>query len=318
MVIHRASPDTDQEARSLLQKAIRRSDAEIAYATFSYLVQEKNDIRWLKNRYPVMVFEEAWHLGRYAIPASDLNELRDQYISLALNIKDKSAAGLGSLAYAYFSGQESALLGSKENQPIKIVSEAIRRRDDFFNWLKGKEMGAHPVMQEDFIDFCLAGSKKAGWPWDKAFAYAAAFLAARDGVFENTYNGPRENVRKFPYWVAIDKHTPRGRSTIKAIARNENIDGKIASWSSFYFESAFCSYTNPSDWWEKEKQWRFSNLNTSTGEAGKLWAQIRDQVREALNESAADLRVRIEPYFPQSLDAENSSKTDFSSQGILF
>ena len=60
MVIRKASPDTDQVARSLLQKAVRRGSASVAVATFRYLVAERDELQWLRGRLAVMTVEEAW------------------------------------------------------------------------------------------------------------------------------------------------------------------------------------------------------------------------------------------------------------------
>ena len=109
MVMRRAGADTDQAARSLLQKAIRRGRADIAEAVFRFLVPTKAEFDWMRSRLAVFTFEEAWPYGRLVTFSRLEDENLRHVLALCSLRKNKDAAGLGSLAYALSEGDQTVL-----------------------------------------------------------------------------------------------------------------------------------------------------------------------------------------------------------------
>ena len=59
--MHKANPNTHQDCRSLLQKAVRRGESDLVVKVVDHLY-EIGDIRWLKQRVGVIIAEECWPL----------------------------------------------------------------------------------------------------------------------------------------------------------------------------------------------------------------------------------------------------------------
>ena len=138
MVIRKASLNTDQVARSLLQKAVRRGNATIAKATFRYLVSERDEFDWVRSRLAVITFEEAWPYGMSVTFGRSETEILGHYTALCTCAKNKDAAGLGSLAYALSEGDESVLAGDPDDRQIRVIAKAIKERDKFMEWITGQ------------------------------------------------------------------------------------------------------------------------------------------------------------------------------------
>jgi hypothetical protein len=87
---------TDQVMRSLLQKAVRRGNTEMVNSVLQYFLQTVQD-KWLRNRLAVITTEECWSY----LNEVNYSSLIHHYNQLTTAIKNKDAAGLGSLALAY-------------------------------------------------------------------------------------------------------------------------------------------------------------------------------------------------------------------------
>src|ERR1035437_9076117 len=87
---------TDQVMRSLLQKAVRRGNTEMVNSVLQYFLQTVQD-KWLRNRLAVITTEECWSY----LNEVNYSSLIHHYNQLTTSIKNKDAAGLGSLALAY-------------------------------------------------------------------------------------------------------------------------------------------------------------------------------------------------------------------------
>ena len=81
MVIRKADAETDQLARSLLQKAVRRGNVTTTLATFRYLVAEKDEFNWLRSRLAIMTFEEAWPYGQDVTFGRSESEIAAHFIN---------------------------------------------------------------------------------------------------------------------------------------------------------------------------------------------------------------------------------------------
>lgn len=316
MVIRKASLDTDQTARSLLQKAVRRWHGAIAEATFHYLAAEKNELRWLRSRLAVMTFEEAWPYGADVSFGRNEAEIAGHYVALSRSAKNKDAAGLGSLAYALSRDDKSVLDGGEGDWYIRVVSKALEAREQFWDWIRTESANCDS-RSRGLIERAFEGSKKAGWPWDKAFTYAAAVLAVKQPV-PLLDRANVDSADPFPFWVAIDKHTPKGKEVIRALAKERKIRPNIALWLSFYLESGGCARLVESPWWEREKRWRFTKLGLMRDEAEGLWALLRSALAERLNDEAERLAHLIERYRVQAPTDDGARLAQDRVQGSLF
>jgi hypothetical protein len=291
MVIRRANEDTDQIARSLLQKAIRRGCKEVATAAFWHLTKLRNDFKWIRSRLAVFTFEEVWPYGQCITFERSEAKTLHHIIALCSAQKNKDAAGLGALGYAYSEGDNTTLKGDEGDWYIRVVSKALQEKDKFRDWALSESLNL-PQEQARLVSNAIDGSKKAGWPWDKAFTYAAALLAIKKPV-PTLSDAPGIEADKFPFWVAIDKHTKDGKEAIKIAAQELHIPANTALWLSFYFESAICQSLGPSPWWDRERSWRLNKLSLSETDARKRWGQVRVCVKDLLAEKASFLAERI-------------------------
>ena len=316
MVIRRAGPETDQAARSLLQKAVRRGNTSVAAATFRYLAREKNELAWLRSRLAVMTFEEAWPYGVQVTFGRSELEILGHYRALCGSSKNKDAAGLGSLAYALSSGDATALAGDEGDWYIRVVARAAKERAGFWEWVQAEAANAGARVQT-LVGHALEGSKKAGWPWDKAFTFAAALLGIRNQIPVLTRTGV-DDSEPFPYWVAIDKHTPQGKQIIRSVAAEMRVRPSIALWLSFYLESATCSRMEPAPWWEREKRWRFAKLGVTELEGTEIWVRLRPLIAERLGPTAEELERLVSRYREPVGPAEEPSTPTGPKQLSLF
>ena len=123
-------------ATSMLQKAVRRGAHNLVITTSALLEsfgpKEKN---WLRKRTSVITFEECWPLATDLMFNKTFHSKVAALVKVARSLKDKDAAGLGSLAHALADGDRSVLDGLPDDKDIKIVASAVSRPEDFWNWV---------------------------------------------------------------------------------------------------------------------------------------------------------------------------------------
>jgi hypothetical protein len=168
--------------RSLLQKAVRRGNEELTEKVVKYLT-DVGDTIWLRNRFPIIVFEECWTYTGLS------------YSILSRTVKNKNAAGLGALAVKNNTSDDLA---------IRAVARGIDNPVKFWEWARSNDSNKH------IIETAFSASKRSVSPEDKAMMFAAAYLAVKCPLPEIQVIEPN-NDPNFPYWIAIDKHTGRGR-----------------------------------------------------------------------------------------------------------
>ena len=289
--MRKASADTDQAARSLLQKAIRRGRADTAEAAFRFVAPTRPEFDWMRSRLAVFTFEEAWPYGRAVTFSMSEDENLRHVLALCGVQKNKDAAGLGSLAYALSEGDTTVLEHDDGDWYIRVVARAIKQRDKFREWAHN-EARKLETDRALLVANAIEGSKKASWPWDRAFTYAAALLAIKHAV-PDPVAVPPPPADPFPYWVALDKHTPQGKEAIRRVAHAASVPANTALWLSFYFESASCASLAPSPWWERERAWRLRKLGLSESDGRDLWSELRAEVERHLAPEAEALRERV-------------------------
>jgi 16S rRNA G966 N2-methylase RsmD len=287
-MIRKASPETDQISRSLLQKAVRRGNLEVTKLSINNIIRN-NDFDWLRKRLAVVTFEECWTYGLEVSYEKNEEIVTEHYIKIARTVKNKNAAGLGSLAYALSRGDLSVFFGDQEDKAIKIIAEAIKRPNDFWEWTRKQKLSE---LQRLLVEKADKGFRKAGWPWDRAFAQAAAYLAISTQIPEIQYT-QASSTEDFPFWVGIDKHTQEGKKAIREAAKRIGFNANKALWLAFYFESVKCNALYYSPWWEKEIAWRMKKIGLAITEANAIWEKMRPILIELLTKEAINLKEKI-------------------------
>lgn len=287
--MRKASPDTDQISRSLLQKAIRRGDYEMTKKTINYIIAN-GDFDWLRKRLAVVTFEECWTYGLEVSYENNKEIITNHYLKIVKTIKNKNAAGLGSLAYALSTGDSSVFIGDNSDNAIKKNSEAIKRPKDFWMWAHNQNVDDK---RKKIVENADKGFRKAGWPWDRAFTQAAAYLAITDEIPRTDYI-ETNSINDFPYWVGIDKHTQDGKRAIREAAKQISFNANKALWLAFYFESAKCNEIKHSPWWDREISWRMKKLKITKEEGEKIWEKLKPIVIEILKPESEKLKNKIE------------------------
>jgi hypothetical protein len=170
-----------------------------------------------------------------------------------------------------------------------MVSEALRRPSAFFEWAQA---GCKSPAAQQIVDAARRYLAAATWGWDKACIIAGAFLATTVGVPESRKSS--SGGGPFPYWVALDKHTPQGKEVFQEIARERSIPYRHLIWSSFYFESAKVNALAESPWWNAERAWRLTRAGLTTDAAEHLWEGLCAVIAERLRPEAEKLRRVVE------------------------
>lgn len=284
----RANPETDQRLRSLLQKAVRRGQEGLT-ADIIHLLHQRKDTSWIRTRAVIITFEECWAYGADLALTNELGSKVDALRSVARSAKQKDAAGLGSLAYAFSEGDLSVLTGGADDIHIKVVAAGLERPEDFWTWVKAQASGDRSAK---LITQAHKYYKSVGWPWDKAFLHAAAYLAVK-GDLPTISPADPESI-PLPYWVALDRHTPQGKKAVREVARRLNVKSQMLEWTSFYLESAKTNDLQPSIWWEREAAWRLHSVGLSLDKARVLWESVKPELEAFLHDEAARLKHDVE------------------------
>lgn len=292
-MMRKASPETDQVIRSFLQKAIRRGNDELAKQAIAYILKI-DEFQWMRKRLAVMTFEECWHYGLTVAFDNDEHIITKHYLELAKTVKNKNAAGLGSLAYALSQGDDSVYQKDSGDKAIKIVSEAVKRPKEFWIWAHKQNLS---TKQRTLVENADKGFRKAGWPWDRAFTQAAAYLAITDNIPEISYLNSTP-APTFPLWIGIDKHTKEGKIAIRKAAKRNGFNANKALWLAFYFESAKCNKIENSPWWTREIKWRMAKLQLDLEQGKEIWDELRPTVKELLREEANKLGDKLDSAKP--------------------
>src|SRR5579884_855686 len=250
----RSTPNPHQACRSVLQKAVRRGQVELTRETALHLIAA-GDKAWLRQRIGVIVFEECWPLAVDLDWSADAAAMVECLTRAAAAVKVKDATGLGSLAYSLTKGKKSVLACELAVPHVERLAWAIEQPDEFWAWARQQ---ARDEREHTLLDVAQRAYKRGGWPWDQAFILAAAYLAVTGGVPEaRRAAGVTE---AFPYWVALDRHTPQGKVALANVARSEGLPISQLRWTSFYFEGARTNEATPSRWWDSEIEWRLRQV----------------------------------------------------------
>ena len=293
----REEPAAIARYRSLLQKAVRRGNDNLVVTTCALLESfGSREKSWLRERAAVITFEECWPIAGKLVFNKRFHSKVAALVRAARSIKAKDACGLGLLAYRLSEGARSVLDGTEEDRHIRIVAEAVERPEDFWRWTETAQAPENAAA----VAARARHFRNAGLPRDRAIIQAGAYLALLAPIPE--IRAARQGEKSFPYWVALDVHTPEGRRVLKDIARDLHIELPQLEWVSFFFEGAAASDALPSTWWNRYCRWRFKKVNLVQEEAHLLWDPVRPQVIEALSEDSRRMHREIYQWKMAHLD----------------
>ena len=305
-MMRKADPDTDQISRSILQKAVRRGDYDLTQKVINLIIQN-NDFDWIRKRLAVMTFEECWTYGLDVSYDNDEKIITNHYLKLVSTVKNKNAAGLGSLAYILSEGDASVYFNNSSDKAIRIIAEAIKRPKDFWEWIHKQAISEK---QKILVEKADKGFRKAGWPWDRAFAQAAAFLAITEVIPDTKFIQPKSDPN-FPLWVGIDKHTQEGKGVIREAAKQIGFNGNKALWLAFYFESAKCNIIESSPWWEREISWRMKKFELSIEQGKEIWLKLNPIVEALLVDEVKKFQAKLSSIIKKDIDKAPIQSTIF-------
>jgi len=251
--------------RSLLQKAIRRGNEELTEKVVRYLTNV-GDTTWLKNRFPIIVFEECWTYTGLS------------YSTLSRTVKNKNAAGLGALAVKN---------NPSDDLDIRTVARGLDNPVKFWEWARSTDSNKH------IIETTFSASKRSILPEDKAMMFAVAYLAVKYPVPE-TQVIEANNDPNFPYWIAIDKHTGRGREIYIEACREINLDSFAGMQFGFYMEGSLCNQLQFSPFWEQMKTWQFKILGFTLEQAAEKWDKLKPLIIKKTKSTVDSMIQRIE------------------------
>jgi len=294
---------TEKQYRSLLQKAVRRGNVDLVFTTSAFLQSlgsaSKN---WYLNQTAIITFEECWPLGTELIFNKKFHSKVAALIRVARCAKARDAIGLGYLAYALSRGDTSVLDDNIGDKAIKVVANAIRRPDDFWQWVTWQKTAA---AGKNLIDQAIQ-FKKVGLPRDQAVIQAAAYLAVTGQLSRVAADQPSDP--KFPYWIVFDNHTPEGQRALRDIARDLHISLPQLEWTYFYFEGALANAEISSEWWDRHCRWHFKKIELPANEAHLLWDPARVQLEAALAAEGRQLKNKLYRWKLENLEDIESLK----------
>ncbi|MCE9580093.1 MAG: hypothetical protein K8W52_43660 [Deltaproteobacteria bacterium] len=289
MFLKERRPSTDPRLRSLLQKAARRGYLDVVEGTARRL-DAIGDRAWLRSRAAVITFEECWPLAETLALTKDVETKIRPLLQVTAAAKQKDAAGLGALAFAFHEGDNSMLALVPNDWPIRVVSEGLNRPGPFFAWALTQCTSDHPARIVDVARQYLAA---ATWGWDKTCILAGAFLAATESSIPVCPPSPTPDG-SFPYWIALDKHTPQGKEALRTLGAELKLQYRHLIWAGFYFESARVNRLLPSRWWVTERNWRLRQVGLTAESAVDIWDSVKALLADRLTEEADELALSIE------------------------
>lgn len=287
MFLKKRRETTDPRVRSLLQKAVRRGAPGVVQATVRHLLTI-GDRTWLRSRAVVITLEEAWPLAKSLVITKDDGTKLSSLLRVARSTKQKDAAGLGALAFAFHEGDRSMEDLVPSARYLRLVSEAVDRPPAFFQWALSQCTSDSSTGLVDIARQYLAA---ATWGWDKATILAGALLAALCGVPELPLAETADS--EFPFWVALDKHTPEGKEALRRVGVRYGEQYRKLIWAGFYCESTTVNALTASPWFEAERKWRLRKAGLTVEAAKELWDRVRPILQAELSAAAEDLRERI-------------------------
>ena len=208
------------------------------------------------------------------------------YSTLSRTVKNKNAAGLGALAVKN---------NPSDDLDIRTVARGLDNPVKFWEWARSNDSNKH------IIETTFSASKRSILPEDKAMMFAAAYLAVKCPVPETQLIEPN-NDPNFPYWIAIDKHTGRGREVYIEACKEIELDAYKGMQLGFYLEGSVVNQLQDSPYWEQLKQWHLEQLGYNYEQAAEIWEELKPRI---INKSRTTVERMIE-----RIETKNSDQLD--------
>jgi hypothetical protein len=286
MFFPHANPE-NAAVRSLLQKAVRRGYTRVVEGALNHLYRE-GDRTGIRSRTIVITFEECWPLASALAIDKSISSKMDILAKVARSFKQKDASGLGALAWAYHEGDRSMVDLVPDPKLLPVISDALQDPARFFEQLR---LQSPKAVGNSVVNAAQKYLPSVSWGWDKACLLSAGLFSSISGIPPvRSASTPRG---LFPFWVALDKHTPQGKEAIRGIARKLGISAIQLRWVSFYSESTCVNEITPSPWYDAEKKWKLLNQGLSIEDVENIWRNARDLVRNELREEANSLHKKL-------------------------
>lgn len=263
--------DNNDIERSLLQKAIRRGNEELVVKVLEYLIRV-GDLSWLRKRLFVIAYEECWTLAHEITT----DQIIEQYKKITRSVKNKNVAGLAALVSDYRKGNYGVLDGlvDDEIENIKSISNAIDTPKQFWTFIRNL-----PGYQGNYnrIESAVKATAKATFEHDKLLMFAASCLTAENQIPDTLFTQPN-NDSNFPYWIAFDKHTTRGKEILIEASNKINLDSRFGMKLAFYFEGSICNQIVDSPYWTCLVNWEMRRMGFSIPKASQIWEELKQIV----------------------------------------
>lgn len=249
-------------AKSGIQKAIRRSDLNLAKTCFDILWKEAKGRSWLKWRLPILTEEEAWYftpechffLKKHSDlknPESERKHWLKFIYTLSLIPKSKDSEPLYFLAISDAKPPNAEvadfrkLLKDHKGQSAYDIAKALSQRamsDDI--GLTEYELAG--------IELMVSRSKSGGLPTDPWACLSCIYLIYNRGIGEyevqakikeayKAVSGKPEPLSELPWWI-FDMHTRIGKKAIRRFPLTGELDfmsHDLLETVVFLFESAY-------------------------------------------------------------------------------
>ena len=93
----------------------------------------------------------------------------------------------------------------------------------------------------------------------------------------------------FPYWIAFDKHTEKGRSLITDASKKIGLDPYTGMQLTFIMEGALCNETVDAPYWNHYVNWRIKKM----GPAVARWDELKGGIIKLSKKNVDSLLERI-------------------------
>jgi hypothetical protein len=282
-------PAANDMERSLLQKAVRRGNAELTDKVVQYLISV-DDVKWLRKRLAVIGYEECWTYSNQLDYECKNNKLLEQYKVLACKVKNKNCDGLAYLARSFNEGQTSAMVGNnKEKTAIRSVANAVNKPVEFWEWIRSEP---EYEKNKQRIDAAEKAMSKPSMERDKVIMLAAAYLSIAYPIPETEDIEPN-NDPDFPYWTAIDKHTVVGDQIITDASMKIGIQPHSGKQLAFYLAGAECNQIKDSSFFKYAKLWKFNQMKFTSKQAEEKWKELKSLIIDEAIKEGELMRKRI-------------------------
>jgi hypothetical protein len=300
----------DDILRSALQKAVRRSQLFALMSIMQDLVSN-GDEQFLVDRFPIILFEESWHEAANITLSDDLSDTLNNYIHLCLNYKNKDAAGLAYLTNCRNNGDKN-VLDDPEYYNAQDFPGAIQDIEAFWREVNNAiDRNIFSDSELNVIDNARVAFNKAYLFHDKIYPLAAVWFIMHHYLPESKPI-ECEDVKEFPFWMPIDKHTKKGKEVLLDTSRKLGINYEKLKDISFWLEGGICYPEYKSYFYEEALKHKMNSIGCSIEDANKIWANASKLLQISLKKEAKNLEKicmkNVVGYNPsQLLDSKESS-----------